>query len=98
MERRYLEWIFAGMIILGVSGQNRVFAQWNEQSSSPVISPTLPAVNPAQQIPPPRVSPAAQERGCETHTEFGGDGQSPNWNTSACCGSFPTSLEPSTYV
>jgi hypothetical protein len=55
MMRRYLEWIFAGMIILGISGQNTVFGQGGEQDPRPAVSRTSPAAKPGTKIPPPRV-------------------------------------------
>ena len=56
MKRRYQEWIFAGMMILGVSGQNRVFGQADEQDPLPVVSRTSPAAKPRELKYPLRAS------------------------------------------
>ena len=62
MKRRGLKWIFAGIIILGVSGPNTVLGQGTEQSPARGLAQTTsPPANPRKKIPAPRVYQPRQD-------------------------------------
>jgi hypothetical protein len=53
MKRRYQEWVFATMTILGVSGDHAAFGQADDQSPSPISPKAAPSGRPEIKIPPP---------------------------------------------